>query len=193
MVLLISFLAGCEEDKTNLIYELKKPDDLSEEVYEVYSRIIDNKFGKQEYIVLQQETDTTVHEDHCHRLYEDETTDLDSTTMINYLQKNHNSYNLGTQFETNPEIKLITQEELTTYKLDTKKGWESFHKNYPKAEGVLYFTFPGFNDGHSRALFEYTWHTGEDQSEYYLMYLKKAEEAWQILVHEQITENGASH
>jgi hypothetical protein len=87
----------------------------------------------------------------------------------------------------------MTREELKSYNLNSEKGWENFHKNNPEANGVLYFTFPGFTRDSTRALFEYTWHTGKDQSECYLVYLKKAEEEWQFLVHDQITGKGASH
>lgn len=188
-VILILFLTGCEEDKTNLVYELEKPDELAEEVYEVYSRAINHQFSNQEYVVLQQETDTTVHEDHCEKLYERHTTDLDISTIGNYIKNNEHSYNLGTGFDSEKtQVKLITHDELESYELDSYEGWESFHKNYPETQGVLYLTFPGFNSDSTRALFESTWHTGKNESECYMMYLKKEEGKWDIMAYENIEE-----
>ena len=186
IVLAVLLLMGCEEDKTNLVYELNKPDDLPADVYEVYSMIIDNQFSAQEYILLQQETDSSVHEEHCYRLYENQTTDLDTGTIGHYLRNNHESYNLDTDFDADIQVKLITNEELKSYGLNSHKGWDSFHKNYPGARGVLYFTLPGFNDSATKGLFEYTWHSGMDESEHYMVYLKKTEGEWHMMVHEKI-------
>ncbi|MGM0530792.1 MAG: hypothetical protein ACQER7_05525 [Bacteroidota bacterium] len=184
LVLVISLLASCEGDQTNLVYELNQPDDLAEEVYEVYSRVINHQFSNQEYIVLQQQTDTTIHEDHCRNLYESDTTDLDTSIIGNYIKKNQDSYNLGTSFDTKePQVKLITLEELNSY-----EEWESFHENYPKAKGVLYFSFPGFNSDDNRALFEFTFETGDNQSKHYMVYLKKTGGEWDIMAHEKIEE-----
>ncbi|MBS3777205.1 MAG: hypothetical protein KGY70_18560 [Bacteroidales bacterium] len=188
LVILISFLAGCEEDKTNLVYELNPPDELGEEVYGVYSRVIDHQFSNQDYLVLQQQTDTTVHEDACQDLYARDTTGLDSLTLDNYIKNNEHSYNLGTDFDTDTQVKLVTHEELESYELDSYEGWESFHKNYPETKGVLYLTFPGFNSDSTRTLLEYTWHTGKNQSEFYIMYLKEEEGKWDIMAHETIDE-----
>mgnify|MGYP006298053217 CR=1 FL=1 len=186
LILLGSFLTGCEEDKTNLVYELNDPDSLATEVYEVYSKVIDHQFGAQEYIVLQQETDTSVHKEHCYDLYESNTTDLDTTTVGNYLPKNQQSYNLGASFDTDAMVKPVTRKELNSYKLNSDEGWESFHNNNPEAKGVLYFTLPGFNEEHTKGLFEYTWHTGMKESEHYLVYLRKKEGEWHMIVHENI-------
>jgi hypothetical protein len=186
LMLLGSFLTGCEEDKTNLIYKLKEPDSLADEVYEVYSKVIDHQFRAQEYVILQQETDTSVHEKHCYRLSENQTTDLDTATIENYLRKNHESYNLGADFDDDLNVKLITKEELKSYGLNSYEGWDSFHKNYPQARGVLYFTLPGFNEECTKGLFEYTWHTGMEESEHYMVYLRKKEGEWHMMVHENI-------
>lgn len=186
LILLSTFFAGCEEDKTNLVYELNEPDSLPAEVYDVYSTLIDSQFRAQEYIVLQQETDTSVHEKHCYRLYENQTTDLDTATIENYLQKNHDRYNLGSDFDEDLHIKLITKEELKSYGLNSHEGWDSFHKNYPQARGVLYVTLPGFNEERTKGLFEYTWHTGMEESEHYMVYLRKKEGEWNMMIHEKI-------
>jgi len=183
LVILISFLAGCEEDKTNLVYELNPPDDLGEEVYGVYSRVIDHQFSNQKYLVLQQQTDTTVHEDDCQDLYARNTSDLDSQTIDNYIENNKHSYNLDTDFDTDTQVKLITLEELNSY-----EGWESFHENYPETHGLLCVTRPGFNKDSTQSLFEYTWETGEDPSEHYMVYLEKREGKWDVMAHETIDE-----
>jgi hypothetical protein len=173
-------IAGCEEEKTNLVYELKQPDKIAKEVYEVYSAIINNQFKYQEYVVIQQETDTIVKEDYCYTLYENPNNDLDSSIIGDYIGNNHQSYNLGyDHFQTEGEVKLITRKELNSY-----EGMENFHENYPEAEGVLYFTFPGFNKDSTRALFEYTWHTSDNKAENYMVYLNKDKDEWHIMVRE---------
>lgn len=186
LILLGSFLTGCEEDKTNLVYELNEPDSLAAEVYEVYSVVIDDQFRAQEYIVLQQETDTSVHEEHCYRLSENQTNDLDTATIGNYIRKNYNRYNLGADFDDDLQVKLITSEELKSYGLNSHEGWDNFHKNYPGARGVLYFTLPGFNKERTKGLLEYTWHTGMEEWEHYMVYLRKKEGEWHMMVHENI-------
>ncbi|MFW6103567.1 MAG: hypothetical protein ACOC59_00725 [Bacteroidota bacterium] len=190
LVVLMSLLISCEEDKTELVYELNQADDLDEEIYKVFERTINQKFSNHEYIVLQQETDTTVHEQHCRQLYESETTDLDTPIIDNYLQKNQDSYNLGSNFDTDAKVKLVTRKEINSYELNSHEGWESFHNNYPEAEGVVYLSLPGFDSNddndYSRALFEYTWHTEMAESEHYMVYLRKKEGEWHMMVHENI-------
>lgn len=183
VALLLSFMAACEEEKTNLVYELKQPDDLEEEVYEVYSTLINNHFNKLEYVVIQQETDSSVIPRHSYNLYESQNTDVDSSIIENYLQKNNDSYNLDYKFQTNVEVKLITMEEFESY-----EGWESFHSNHPEATGVIFFTYPGFNEDYTKALYEYSWHTGDDSAESYIVYLKKSEKEWYIAAREPTTD-----
>lgn len=183
MLLWLSIMTGCEEDKTNLVYQLNQPDELAEEVYQVYSRVINKQFENQDYLIIQQETDTGVHRQHCNKLYESDTTDLDSTTIGNYLTNNRDSYNLGSDFKTDIEVKLITREEYEAY-----EGMDGFHDNYPEANGLILFTHPGFNSNTTRALFEYTRRTGDDTKEHYMVYLKKTEKEWNIVYHELITD-----
>lgn len=180
---LLSIMAGCEEEKTNLIYELNEPDDLTIEVYEIYSRIINSHFSNHEYIVIQQETDSVVHPKYCYSLYESDTTDLDSTTIRNYLNNNEECLNLGYDlFRTDVNVKLITREERKSY-----EGMDSYTANYPEAKGLIYVTLPGFNNDSTKALLEYTWQTGDDEFQRYLVYLNHRQKKWHIKVHENIS------
>ena len=178
---LTMILPACEEENTKMVYELKEADDLPGEVYEVYSRLLDDHFEYLQYAVVRQETDTAMNRLACHALLESDTTSLSDSILENYLSINQASKNLGFNFDTIPPVKLITEEELNSY-----ETWDNFHSNYNMAKGVILLTLPGFDQERSGALFEYAWRAGNETDGDYLVYMERMDGEWEIVVHEPI-------
>ncbi len=164
-----------------MVHELNAPDNLSQEVYEVYSRLLVERLDRENFLVIQQETDTTLHRPACRNLLASDTTSLLESTMNDYVSGNKQSANFDYAFSTDQTIQLITREEFDSY-----ENWEGFTKNYPDAGGILFLRLPGFNDEHTQALLEYTWRTGDYTKDTYLVYMVKAENNWDIRVHEPL-------
>ena len=177
-LLLAVLMTCCEEKNTEMVYEMKEPDDLSGEVYEVFSKMITSYYGDQDYVVVQQETDTSLHRNICYDLLASDTTSLTENTLRNYIQNNQESKNLGPSFTTLNQVKLITREELNSY-----ENWGRFHENYPDGEGVLVLRLPGFDQDKTRALFEFSWRSGNESEGDHLVYIEYANGAWHIRAH----------
>ncbi|GEM_PF-2538473 len=186
--LLLLMMGSCEEDNTRMVYQLNEPDTLSSEVYQVYSEMIQARFPDQQYIVIRQETDTAVNRPFCRELMKADSVDLSESTVSQYLFRNQELKNLGYYFDIQPEIKLITGEELNSY-----ESWNSFHDKHPDGEGVMILNMPGFNDDKSGALFEYSWLTGDDRAGHYMVYLKYQSADWNLVAHEKIENNSTDH
>lgn len=172
---------SCEEKDTQMVHELNEPDNLPQEVYEVYSKLLVERLGGQNFLVIQQETDTTLHRQACRDLLASDTTSLLETTMNDYVSVNQHSANIDYAFSAHQTIQLITREEFDSY-----ENWDGFKKNYPDAGGILFLRLPGFNEGHTQALLEYTWRTGDYTKDSYLVYMLKEENNWDIRVHEPL-------
>lgn len=178
-MLMAGMLVSCEEKDTQMVHELNEPDNLSQEVYDVYSRLLVDRLGGENFLVIQQETDTTLHRPACRDLLASDTTSLLETTMNDYVSRNKQSANMDYAFSTYQNIQLITREEFDSY-----ENWEGFTKNYPDAGGILFLRLPGFNEEHTQALLEYTWRTGDYTKDTYLVYMVKEENNWDIRVHQ---------
>ena len=179
--LLVMLLSGCEEKKTEMVYELEDPDDLAREVYDVYSQMINTYYADQDYIVVRQETDTTLHRNRCLDLMQADTTSLTESVVQDYIASNQESRNLGSFFSTDNQVKLITGEEFSAY-----ENWEQFHENYPDGKGVLVLRLPGFNADQTKALFEFSWRTGDNTEGDHLLFLKYSNNSWNIRAHLEI-------
>ena len=176
------FSTACEEEKTKMVYELKEPDKLPVEVYQVYSAIIDRQFSLQEYVVVQQETDTTIYPQSCQEMMQSDTTTLDETTIDNYTYGNNFSKNLDiNKLQTKVHIKPITREEFDSY-----ETWDLFQENYSDADGLIRFSLPGFNGDTTKAVFDYSWQTGYSSMESYVVYLEYRHGEWQLDAHEPV-------
>ena len=162
-----------------MVYELNEPDDLPEEVYGVYSAMIDQMYGQKNYVMIRQETDTTLFRPGCRDLMHSDTTSLKEITLLDYLQNNKTSSSLGDSFSDHLQIRLITREELSSY-----ENWERFHENNPQAEGVLIFRLPGFNADSTQALFEYSWLSDDHSNRDHLLYMECHQNQWCISAHE---------
>ena len=178
VLLFVLLLACCEEKNTEMVYELKDPDDLSGEVYDVFSKMINTFYGDQDYVAVQQETDTTLHRVMCYGLLESDTTSLTDNTLRDYFQNNQQSKNLGSSFSTLNQVKLITREEFNSY-----ENWERFHENYPDSEGMLVLRVPGFNEDKTQALYEFSWRSGNESESEHLLFMEYAGGAWHIRAH----------
>lgn len=176
-VLAYGFIS-CEEQNTRLVYQLKQPDDLKKPVYEVFSKVIHRHFDGHDYIAIQQETDTFSHLHKIGNIYETLPPSVDSGLVDQYLHTNHTSYSLGYAFQVDLPIKLVSQQELNSY-----KDWNNFQNHYPRATGIIRFTHPGFNQDYTEAFFKYTWKTGNDMTNHFFVMLTMMEGAWQILIH----------
>jgi len=176
LLVLTGLLPACEEEPTQMVYELKEP-----EIYNVYSEMIETRFAGKQYVVVQQETDTSVSSGMCEELRLSDTASVDEVVIQDYLTGNGESKNLGYYFGATPRVKLITREEFEAY-----QDWAGFHENYPEAGGILFFTLPGFNDDRTRALFEYTWRTGPADAVRYMIYLEHFRNEWHTRVHEEV-------
>ena len=181
VLLFALLLTCCEEKNTEMVYELKDPDDLSGEVYEVFSKMITAFYGDQDYVVVQQETDTTLHRDMCYGLLESDTTSLTDNTLRDYYQNNQESKNLGSSFSTLNQVKLITREEFNSY-----ENWDRFHENYPDSEGILVLRVPGFNEDKTQALYEFSWRSGNEPESDHVIFLEYASQAWHIRAHQTL-------
>ena len=177
-VWLVVLMSGCEEENTKMVYELNQSDDLSPEVYEVFSGMITSYYGDQDYIVVQQETDTSLHRNICYELLTSDTTNLTENTLRNYIQSNRESKNLANNFLTHNQVKLITREEFNSY-----ETWERFHENYPEGKGLLVLRLPGFNKDKTQALFEFSWRSGDESEVNHLLYMEHANGDWHIRAH----------
>ena len=183
---LILFLSACEEEKTRMVYELNEFDNLSAATYGPFSEMIDEQFSYLKYVVIRQETDTAVNRQMCYELMHSDTTSLNDSIINNYEGANEASLNLDFKFETIPEVRLITREELNSY-----EDWEGFHSNHPGAKGVIILNLPGFNDDSTKALFEYSWRAGNTTDGDYIVYLEKGQGVWQIAAHEPAGTSGS--
>lgn len=183
MVVLLAtwVLASCEEKNTQMVHELNEPDNLSQEVYDVYSTLLVDRLGGENFMVIQQETDTALHRPACQSLLTSDTTSLVESTLHDYVSGNRQSANMDYAFSTYQDIQLITREEFDSY-----ENWEGFQQNYPGAGGILFLRLPGFNEEHTQALFEYTWRTGDYSRSSYLVFMVKKESAWDIRVHKSL-------
>jgi hypothetical protein len=175
-------ITACEEEKTKMVYELKEPDNLPTEVYQVYSALIDYQFSHHKYVVVQQETDTTIYPQTCREIMQSDTTSLDQTTLDNYQYGNNFSRNLDlNKLTTETHVKLITREEFDSY-----ETWDRFHENYSEADGLIRFSLPGFNGDTTRAVFDYSWQTDDADVQNYVVYLEYRQGAWMLDAHEPV-------
>ena len=175
-------VTGCEEEKTRMVYSLKEPDNLPAEVYQVYSTLMDHQFVLHDYVVIQQETDTTTFPQMCLQMMQSDTTGLDETTINGYQRGNHFSKNLdGESFQSQVTVKLILREEFDSY-----ESWDGFQESYSDADGLIRLSLPGFNQDTTKAVFDYTWQTDDANVQNFVVYFEYRHGQWQMDAHEPV-------
>jgi len=177
----LSAMPGCEQEKTKMVYTLKEADKLPAEVYQVYSTLIDRQYIDQDYVMIQQETDTTTFPQACQQMLHSDTTGINQATIDRYLHGNNFSKNLGDNFETQVMVRRITREEFDSY-----ESWDRFHEKYPGAEGLIRLSLPGLNEDTTKAVFDYAWHTGYATVKNYLVFFEYRDGEWQMDAHEPV-------
>ncbi len=84
-------------------------------------------------------------------------TDLDSLGLVaDFISKNQNEQPLDSIFSGHPEIKVLSQEELSQIFATpgAQAGWNEFHARYPNAGGMITVSRIGYDPSHTHALLE---------------------------------------
>lgn len=161
IVLLSYSVLSCEknEKQDELSFLLKYENFISEEMYDMYSLVINENYNS-EKIVIGQASITSIVLDNNSPYFEDlieYNPDFDTSLIHLHEEINKKSLNFGDQFQSDTmEIILISSEELSSIfdSQDINGDWYEFHNKYRNSNGLIKFSRIAINNDNTQAIFE---------------------------------------
>jgi hypothetical protein len=80
----------------------------------------------------------------------------DSLIAIDYLSRNDTTHYLDETRIDSPAVGITHSEFLSYFTRDSlPRGYEAYYEDYPSSGGIVYFSRPGFDPEHTRAVMSY--------------------------------------
>jgi len=182
---------SCEKDDKELKpeFSLEQPDQISDEIYDIYSLVINERFSSEKIVIAQA---TTTGTDLNYEMYPLDDLiknhqDFDSSLVQIHNDLNENSVNFGEQFHSDTkEIILISSDEIS-YIFDSQDlngligDWEEFHKDYENSNGIIHFSRIALNADNTQAIFKISSSYGYLNGGTSIVFLENIEDNWTIL------------
>jgi hypothetical protein len=188
LVLLGITILSCEEGEkeTKPDFSLKQSDQISDEMYDIYSLMINKKYSS-EKIVIGQATKTSIDLNYENYFYDyliENYQDFDTSLVQIHEDLNKNSVNFGEQFQSKTKkIILISSDELSYIfdSQDLNADWAEFYNDYKNSNGIIRFSRIAFNKDKTQAIFEIGHSYASLGGEGSIIYLKKQHNIWMII------------
>jgi len=183
IILLFGFsFQSCEKEdiETKPEFSLDQPDQISDEIYEIYSFVINEIYSFEKIVIVQaSKTDLSLkHSYNWDYLIENYQT-LDTSLVQIYSDLNETSVNFGEQFRSDTkDIILISSDELS-YIFDNG-GWEEFYNDYENSYGYIRFSRIAINEDNTQAIFEIDHYYGNVGGNGSIVFLEKLDDNWSI-------------
>lgn len=188
-LLLLGFtILSCEKDEneTKPDFSLKQSDQIPDEVYDIYSLVINEKYSSKK-IVIVQATKTSIDLNYENNFYDyliKNYQDFDTSLVQIHEDLNENSVNFGEKFHSNTkEIILISSDELSYIfdSQDLNADWTEFYNDYENSNGIIRFSRIALNENKTQAIFEIGHSYASLGGEGSIIYLKKKNNIWTII------------
>ena len=185
-ILSVSLLAYCA-----LSAEDNKPNEITNEEYNVYSALINLEYVKDgiKLIVIDDYTTTSISpgiselkENFRQEMPESQQETIDGFRKINQLR-----YLLKRQFSLPVDYVLVNEKEIND--IFPKKGWDSFYEKYPNSQGEMTLSRVGFNTAKSQALVYVGNQSHFLSGEGYIFLLVKENNIWKVKQKESTWES----
>lgn len=188
LLLIVFSILSCEkeEKETKLVFSLEQSDQISDEIYDIYSLVINEKYSS-EKIVIGQATKTSIDLNYGNQFYDYllvNYQDFDTSLVQKHEDLNQNSVNFGEQFHSDTkEIFLISSDEISYIfdSQDLNADWEEFYNDYGNSNGIIRFSRIAFNEDKTQAIFEIGHVYGSLGGGGSIIYLKKQNDTWTII------------
>jgi len=179
---------SCEKDKkeNRPIFCLEQPNKISDENYDIYSLVINEKYSS-EKIVIVQKTKTSIDLNYENQFYDyliENYPDFDVSLVQVHEELNENASHLGNRFKSDTkQITVISSVEL--YYIfdshDLNNDWNEFYKAYENSNGIIRFTRIAFSEDKTQAIFEIGHSYASLGGGGMIVYLKKLDGNWNII------------
>lgn len=188
LLLLGITILSCEKDEeeTKPYFSLKQSDQISGEIYDIYSLVINEKYSSNK-IVIEQASKTSIelkYENDFYDYLSKNYQDFDTSLVQIHENLNKNVVNFGEKFHSDTkEIILISSDELS-YIFDSQDidaNWKKFYNDYVNSDGVIRFSRIAFNEDKTQAIFEIGHSYASLGGEGSIIYLKKKNGTWTII------------
>lgn len=188
LLLLGITIVSCEMDEkeTKPDFSLKQSDQISDEIYDIYSLVINEKYSS-EKIVIGQATKTSIDLNYENYFYDyliENYQDFDTSLVQIHEDLNENSVNFGEQFHSDTkEIVLISSDELSYIfdSQDLNADWKEFYNDYENSNGIIRFSRIALNEDKTQAIFEIGHSYASLGGDGSIIYLKKQNDIWTII------------
>lgn len=181
-------ILSCDKDdnETKPDFSLKQSDQIPDEIYDIYSLVINEKYSSKK-IVIVQATKTSIDLNYENNFYDyliKNYQDFDTSLVQIHEDLNENSVNFGEKFHSNTkEIILISSDELSYIfdSQDLNADWKEFYNDYENSNGIIRFSRIAFNENKTQAIFEIGHSYASLGGEGSIIYLKKKNNIWTII------------
>ncbi|RDI57658.1 hypothetical protein [Flavobacterium glaciei] len=181
-------ILSCEKDEneTKPDFSLKQSDQIPDEIYDIYSLVINEKYSSKK-IVIVQSTKTSIDLNYENNFYDyliKNYQDFDTSLVQIHEDLNENSVNFGKKFHSDTkEIILISSDELSYIfnSQDLNADWKEFYNDYENSNGIIRFSRIAFNENKTQAIFEIGHSYASLGGEGSIIYLKKKNNIWTII------------
>lgn len=188
LLLLGITIFSCEKDEneTKPDFSLKQSDQIPDEIYDIYSLVINEKYSSKK-IVIVQATKTSIDLNYENNFYDyliKNYQDFDTSLVQIHEDLNENSVNFGEKFHSDTkEIILISSDELSYIfdSQDLNADWKEFYNDYENSNGIIRFSRIAFNENKTQAIFEIGHSYASLGGEGSIIYLKKKNNIWTII------------
>ncbi len=167
-------------------FPLEQADVISEENYNIYSLVIEEKYSS-EKIVIVQATKKNIGLSYGSQYYEyliENYPEFDTTLVKAHEELNKDSVHFGKYFHfESKEIILITSEKLSNIfdRQDLDADWEEFYNDYENANGIIWLSRIAFNEDKTQAVFEIDYSYGSLGGGGNFIWLRKENGSWTII------------
>ncbi len=176
-------LSGCENKDSYPDFEPDTPDVLSDDVYEIYTVLINEYYSYIPALVAPQATDTT---QDCSLAYylQLDSLGIDSTVIAQAVQLNKKSYFLDNKIKPETQFFLLSNAEMDYYKLHSfQEMIERYNANTIFFWGLPYIYETNIPE-QKMAVFSYNSYCGPMCASWYLVVMEKKEGKWKIRLHQ---------
>lgn len=181
LVAIIS-LNGCDNKNKYPDFEQDIPDELSEDIYEIYTLLLNEYYYSLPALVAPQATDTTQDCSIAYYLQLD-SLGIDSAIIAQAIDLNKNSYVLDDKIASETKLFLLSKAEMEYYRANS---FEEMIRKY-NANTIFFWGLPYIYNtevpGHKMAVFSYYSYCGPLCASWFFVVMEKQEGKWRIRLH----------
>jgi hypothetical protein len=180
--MVIIFLSSCENKNSYPDFKPDQPDNLSEDIYEIYTTLINEYYSSIPALVAPQATDST---QNCRIAYylKLDSLGIDSSIIAGAIDLNKKSYVLDNKITSETRIFLLSKAELAHYNSHSfQKMIEKYNANTIFFWGLPYI-YETETPEQKMAVFSYYSYCGPMCASWYFVLMEKKEGNWKIRLH----------